>query len=238
MAEEQRQSLGADEQPIDNTLNEPSIGMLYDKEKDQTKVFSQNPDGSIGTVDPTPENESLFFVMDKNIPLNFYKNLKKYHNNPTINIYVVPRRALERMKDALKRYWKNTSRDDVKLYYNYKMRPDGQFECKMKTRGIPIDEMPWDTLNRMGYSFGGLEKVNYLQKLQNYEQTGMHKLKYHDDIINYIGEGKFRLKKSGNRYKVDVKSYARILDEGLFNQKFTDADMKNLEMYGNLGRVL
>ena len=30
MAEEQRQSLGADEQPIDNTLNEPSIGMLYD----------------------------------------------------------------------------------------------------------------------------------------------------------------------------------------------------------------
>ena len=67
----------------------------------------------------------------------------------------------------------------------------------MKTRGIPIDEMPWDTLNRMGYSFGGLEKVNYLQKLQNYEQTGMHKLKYHDDIINYIGEGKFRLKKSG-----------------------------------------
>ena len=42
MAEEQRQSLGADEQPIDNTLNEPSIGMLYDKEKDQTKVFSQN----------------------------------------------------------------------------------------------------------------------------------------------------------------------------------------------------
>ena len=82
MAEEQRQSLGADEQPIDNTLNEPSIGMLYDKEKDQTKVFSQNPDGSIGTVDPTPENESLFFVMDKNIPLNFYKNLQKYHNNP------------------------------------------------------------------------------------------------------------------------------------------------------------
>ena len=61
MAEEQRQSLGADEQPIDNTLNEPSIGMLYDKEKDQTKVFSQNPDGSIGTVDPTPENESLVF---------------------------------------------------------------------------------------------------------------------------------------------------------------------------------
>ena len=66
----------------------------------------------------------------------------------------------------------------------------------------------------------------------------MHKLKYHDDIINYIGEGKIRLKKSGNGYKVDVKSYARILDEGLFNQKFTETDMKNLEMYGNLGRVL
>ena len=104
MAEEQRQSPGAAQQPNDNSLNEPSIGMMYDKEKDQAKVFSQNPDGSIGTVDPTPENESLFFVMDKNIPLNFYKNLKKYHNNPTINIYVVPRRALERMKDALKRY--------------------------------------------------------------------------------------------------------------------------------------
>lgn len=176
--------------------------------------------------------------MDKNIPLNFYKNLQKYHNNPTINVYVLPRRALGRMKDALKRYWKNTTRDDVKLYYNYKIHPDGKFECKMKTRGIPVAEMPWDTLNRMGYSFGGLEKMNYLQKLQNYEQTGMHKLKYHDDIINYIGEGKIRLKKSGNGYKVDVKSYARILDEGLFNQKFTDADMKNLEMYGNLGRVL
>lgn len=66
----------------------------------------------------------------------------------------------------------------------------------------------------------------------------MHKLKYHDDIINYIGEGKIRLKKSGNGYKVDVKSYARILDEGLFDQKFTETDMKNLEMYGNLGRVL
>ena len=238
MAEEQQQSPGAAQQPNDNSLNEPSIGMMYDKEKDQAKVFSQNPDGSIGTVDPTPENESLFFVMDKNIPLNFYKNLKKYHNNPTINIYVLPRRALGRMKDALKRYWKNTTRDDVKLYYNYKIHPDGKFECKMKTRGIPVAEMPWDTLNRMGYSFGGLEKMNYLQKLQNYEQTGMHKLKYHDDIINYIGEGKIRLKKSGNGYKVDVKSYARILDEGLFNQKFTETDMKNLEMYGNLGRVL
>ena len=238
MAEEQQQSPGAAQQPNDNSLNEPSIGMMYDKEKDQAKVFSQNPDGSIGTVDPTPENESLFFVMDKNIPLNFYKNLQKYHNNPTINIYVLPRRALGRMKDALKRYWKNTTRDDVKLYYNYKIHPDGKFECKMKTRGIPVAEMPWDTLNRMGYSFGGLEKMNYLQKLQNYEQTGMHKLKYHDDIINYIGEGKIRLKKSGNGYKVDVKSYARILDEGLFDQKFTETDMKNLEMYGNLGRVL
>mgnify|MGYP007069438019 CR=1 FL=1 len=66
----------------------------------------------------------------------------------------------------------NTTRDDVKLYYNYKIHPDGKFECKMKTRGIPVAEMPWDTLNRMGYSFGGLEKMNYLQKLQNYEQTG------------------------------------------------------------------
>ena len=238
MAEEKQQSPGAEQQPNDNTLNEPSIGLMYDKEKDQAKVFSQNPDGSIGMVDPTPENESLFFVMDKNIPLNFYKNLQKYHNNPTINIYVLPRRALGRMKDALKRYWNRTTSDDVKLYYNYKMNPDGQFECKMKTRGIPINEMPWNTLNRMGYSFGGLEKSNYLQKLQNYDQTGMHKLKYHDDIINYIGEGKIRLKKSGNGYKVDVKSYARILDEGLFNQKFTDTDMRNLEMYGNLGRVL
>ena len=238
MAEEKQQSPGAEQQPNDNALNEPSIGLMYDKEKDQAKVFSQNPDGSIGMVDPTPENESLFFVMDKNIPLNFYKNLQKYHNNPTINIYVLPRRALGRMKDALKRYWNRTTSDDVKLYYNYKMNPDGQFECKMKTRGIPINEMPWNTLNRMGYSFGGLEKSNYLQKLQNYDQTGMHKLKYHDDIINYIGEGKIRLKKSGNGYKVDVKSYARILDEGLFNQKFTDTDMRNLEMYGNLGRVL
>ena len=136
MAEEQQQSPGAAQQPNDNSLNEPSIGMMYDKEKDQAKVFSQNPDGSIGTVDPTPENESLFFVMDKNIPLNFYKNLQKYHNNPTINVYVLPRRALGRMKDALKRYWKNTTRDDVKLYYNYKIHPDGKFECKMKTRGI------------------------------------------------------------------------------------------------------
>ena len=82
MAEEQQQSPGAAQQPNDNSLNEPSIGMMYDKEKDQAKVFSQNPEGSIGTVDPTPENESLFFVMDKNIPLNFYKNLQKYHNNP------------------------------------------------------------------------------------------------------------------------------------------------------------
>ena len=52
MAEEQQQSPGAAQQPNDNSLNEPSIGMMYDKEKDQAKVFSQNPDGSIGTVDP------------------------------------------------------------------------------------------------------------------------------------------------------------------------------------------
>lgn len=51
MAEEQQQSPGAAQQPNDNSLNEPSIGMMYDKEKDQAKVFSQNPDGSIGTVD-------------------------------------------------------------------------------------------------------------------------------------------------------------------------------------------
>ena len=139
MTEEQQQSPGAAQQPNDNSLNEPSIGMMYDKDKDQVKVFSQNPDGSIGTVDPTPENESLFFVMDKNIPLNFYKNLQKYHNNPTINVYVLPRRALGRMKDALKRYWKNTTRDDVKLYYNYKIHPDGKFECKMVVRSCHSD---------------------------------------------------------------------------------------------------
>ena len=71
-----------------------------------------------------------------------------------------------------------------------------------ETRGIPIDEMPWDTLNRMGYSFGGLEKVNYLQKLQNYEQTGMHKLKYHDDIINYIA----KVNSGSKRSETDTKS--------------------------------
>ena len=59
-----------------------------------------------------------------------------------------------------------------------------------------------------------------------------------DSVINYIGEGKFRLKKSGDHYKVDIKSYAHVLDEGLFDQKFNAQDMKNLEMYGNLGRVL
>lgn len=34
--------------------------MMYDKEKDQAKVFSQNPDGSIGTVDPTLKMKACF----------------------------------------------------------------------------------------------------------------------------------------------------------------------------------
>lgn len=238
MAEEQRQSPGADEQPIDDMLREPSIGMMYDKEKDQVKVFSQNPDGSIGTVDPTPENENLFFIMDKNIPLNFYKNLQKYHDNPTINIYVAPRRAFARMKDALKRYWNRTTSDDVKLYYNYKMRPDGQFQCRVQTKGIRDNEMPWDTLARYGLSYGALEKSGNLQRMKNYEPTGMLKLNYYDDIISGLkGDAKLRLSGKGDRVKVDFKFHTNNPDQQIDGVKFTDDDLRNLEKFGNLGRV-
>lgn len=238
MAEEKQQSPGAGEQPLDNVLNEPSVGMVYDKEKDQAKVFSQNPDGSIGMVDPTPENESLFFVMDKNIPLNFYKNLEKYHNNPTINIYVVPRRALGRMKNALKRYWNRTTSDDVKLYYNYKMRPDGQFECKMKTRGIRDNEIPWNTLASYGLNYGALEQSGNLRRMKNYEPTGMLKLNYFDNIISGLkGDAKLRLSGKGDRVKVDFKFHTNTPDKQIDGVNFTDDDLRNLEMYGNLGRV-
>lgn len=238
MAEEKKQSPGADEQPIDDALREPSIGMMYDKEKDQAKVFSQNPDGSIGTVDPTPENESLFFIMDKNIPMNFYKNLKKYHNNPSINIYVLPRRGLDRMKEALKRYWNKTTSDDVKLYYRCKMHPDGRYECQMKSRGIGDTEIPWNMLARYGLSYGALEKTGNLKRMKNYEPTGMLKLNYYDNIISGLkGDAKLRLSGKGENVKVDFKFHTNNPDQQIDGVKFTNDDLLNLEKYGNLGRV-
>lgn len=237
MAENQNQSPGAEEQPIDDTLKEPSIGMVYDKEKDQAKVLTRNPDGSFDTVDPTPENESLFFIMDQRIPANFMKNLQKYYANPNINIFVLPRRGLDRMKDALKRYWKNTKSDDVKLYYNYKLRADGQYECKVKSYGIPVHQMPWDTLSQMGFSYGSAMADGSVDRWRNYQQSGMRKLKYLDNVLSFVGDGKVSIKKKGDVYKADIKTYAHQLDEELFGQKFTKTDMDNLAKYGNLGRV-
>lgn len=239
MAENQSQSPGTQEQYPVNALTEPSIGVAYDKQKDTASVLSQNPDGSIGEVEPTPENENLFFIMDKQIPVNFYKNLQKYHNNPAINIYVLPRRALDRVKEALKRYRHATTSDDVKVLYNYKMRPDGQFECKVKTHGIRDNEMPWDTLARFGLSYGALERTGNLQRLRNYEPTTMLKLAYSDDIIsNMVGDAKLRLKGKGENVKLVLKFSTKNPAKKLFNVPFSEEDLKTLASTGNLGHVL
>lgn len=239
MAENQSQSPGTQEQYPVNALTEPSIGVAYNKQKDTASVLSQNPDGSIGEVEPTPENENLFFIMDKQIPVNFYKNLQKYHNNPAINIYVLPRRALDRAKEALKRYRHATTSDDVKLLYNYKMRPDGQFECKVKTHGIRDNEMPWDTLARFGLSYGALEKTGNLQRLRNYEPTTMLKLAYSDDIIsNMVGDAKLRLKGKGENVKLVLKFSTKNPAKKLFNVPLSEEDLKSLATTGNLGHVL
>ena len=239
MAESQSQTSGTEEQYPDNRLTEPSIGMVYDKGKNQASAFSQNPDGSIGTVDPTQENENMFFVMDHRIPENFYKNLKKYHKNPNINIYVFPRRALGRIKEALSRYWKNTSSDDVKLLYNYKMRPGGHFECKLKSYGIPDCDIPWDTLSRFGLSYGALEKTGNLQRMRNYEPTTMLKLAYSDDVIAHmVGDAKLRLRGKGDNVKLTLKFRTNNPAKELHGVKFTEEDLKNLTQTGNLGRLL
>lgn len=238
MAENQNQSPGADEQPIDDILKEPSVGMVYDKEKDQAKVISRNPDGSLGAVDPTPENEGLFFVMDQRIPENFYKNLQKYHNNPNINIFVLPRRGLDRMKTALNRYWNRTTQNDVKLYCRCKMHPDGRYEYQMKSHGIRDTEIPWDMLARYGLSYGDLERSGNLRKLKNYEPTGMLKLNYYDNIISGLkGDAKLRLSGKGDRIKVDFKFHTNNPDKQIDGVEFTKEDLRNLETFGNLGRV-
>lgn len=238
MAENQNQSPGAEEQPIDDMLREPSVGVIYDKEKDQAKVLSQNPDGSLGAVEPTPENENLFFVMSEKIPENVYKNFQKYYDNPSINIYIVPRRGLDRMKTALKRYWNKTTSDDVKLYYRCKMHPDGRYECQMKSRGIGDTEIPWNMLARYGLSYGALEKTGNLKRMKNYEPTGMLKLNYYDNIISGLkGDAKLRLSGKGEHVKVDFKFHTNNPDQQIDGVKFTNDDLRNLEKYGNLGRV-
>lgn len=237
MAEEKQQSPGADEQRTDNILTEPSISMVYNKEKDQAKIISQNPDGTFGAVDPTPENEPMFFQMRQNIPENLLANFKKYYDNPTVNIYVFPRRILDHMKEAVKRYFNRTPSNAVKLLYNYKMRPDGSFESKMKTYGIRDNEMPWDTLARYGLSYGGMEKSGNLQRMRNYEPTSMLKLNYLDDVMKMSGDAKIRLKGKGDNVKVDMKFHTRTPEKQLFNIPFTEDDMKNLATYGNLGRI-
>lgn len=237
MAENQNQTSEAEEQRPANILTEPSIGMVYDKEQKQSQVFSQNPDGTFKTVEPTPENEDLFFQMKNNIPENFIANLRKYHENPTVNIYVFPRRILDHMKEALKGYWTRTPAKAAKLLYNYKIRPNGDFECKMKTYGIRDNEIPWDTLARYGLSYGMLEKSGNLERLRNYEPTSMLKLNYLDDVLRMAGDAKLRLKGKGDHVKVDLKFSTRTPEKQLFSVPFSDEDMKNLAQTGNLGHV-
>ena len=206
-------------------------------------ISGQDEKGKIKTVEPTEENRAAFLVFKKNDGLlkNFMTNLRRQFNDPThFGVYrIVADRvgeSVESLKDML------AARDmpqNKAALDSIRINPDESPTQKLSA--IDPEKVDWKELECLGVSREKLEANGNLDRLLNWQKTGLISLAVPFGDTTIYTEARLALRTGADgRLSLNIHTLRREpqLDFPYMGHTFSPEEKEQLLSQGNLGKTV
>jgi len=227
---------------MNEKLKDQDVLLVKEKDSNDLKVVKgvNSKSGKLETVSPVSENEQDFMKIDRhgNMLENFMENFFRQFKDPTHFLFFkAPADRVEEVAKNLQEALKNPETPVNKAFLDmHKVEPQVQ-----KEYAINPDFVDWHKFERYGITREALEKSGNLDKLLDYQKTGLMTVAIKFDEETLRTDARFSLRKQDDGTfspAIHLIRHQPELERPYFGVRFTEEDKKALLTTGNLGRVV
>jgi hypothetical protein len=235
---------------MEQNVKDTDVLLVKDKNSNELYAATKNKKGEMIRVKPdNAENPDLIkFDRTGNMLENFFQNFKSQVKEPTqFEFFRVPAEKLIEAFGNLQKAFQNPNTPENKEFIDmHRVNPEepkqSQAQSAEKSYAINPLKVLWDKFKNYGISRETIEKTDNLDKLLNYEKTGLLPLTIKiEGAPTVYTDGRFSLRKQDDGNFTPAAHLIRHkpeLERPYFGVKFTEEDKQKLLKDGNLGRVV
>jgi hypothetical protein len=248
---------------MDEKLKDRDVLLVREKGSNDLKVAEVDKDGKVKQSKPDEGENPDLLKIDKNgnILENFFENFMRQVKDPTrFEFFRVPaekvKEIVRKLQEAFKNPGKSKNKEFINLYRidpedflkkqgreqgQTQSQPQEQMQMSEKNYAVNPNLVQWEKFEKFGITREGLEKSGNLDKLLNYDKTGLTPVVMHFEGETLRSDARFSLKKTEDGSFAPAVHLIRKepeLERPYFGVKFTEEDKRNLLTTGNLGRVV
>lgn len=205
-------------------------------------VSSMDEAGRVKTVEPTEANQTAFMKFKKNdsVLKNFLSNLVKQFKDPThFGVYrLVSDRAVESVAELRNMLAGREEPQNKAMLESIRMNLD-EFAPAQKVPAIDESKVDWKELERLGLSRDRLEQSGDLNKLLNWQKTGLVGISVPFGETSIYTEARIALRQSEDgSLGLAIHSIRKEpqLDFPYMGYRFSEDEKATLLHSGNLGK--
>ena len=206
-------------------------------------ISGQDEKGKIKTVEPTEENRAAFLVFKKNDGLlkNFMTNLRRQFNDPThFGVYRIVADRVGESVESLKSMLAARDVPQNKAALDT-IRVSSEESPAQKLSAIDPEKVDWKELERLGVSREKLEAGENLDRLLNWQKTGLISLAVPFGDTTIYTEARLALRTGADgRLSLNIHTLRREpqLDFPYMGHTFSPEEKEQLLTQGNLGKTI
>ena len=207
-------------------------------------ISGQDEKGKIKTVEPTEENRAAFLVFKKNDGLlkNFMTNLRRQFNDPKrFGLYKVLANGFEEGVASLHAMLQNRESPENKAQLQAARVSFEDDLPAQKLSAIDPEKVDWKELERLGVSREKLEAGGNLDRLLNWQKTGLISLAVPFGDTTIYTEARLALRTGADgRLSLNIHTLRREpqLDFPYMGHTFSPEEKEQLLSQGNLGKTV
>ena len=207
-------------------------------------ISGQDEKGKIKTVEPTEENQAAFLVFKKNDGLlkNFMTNFRRQFNDPKrFGLYKVLANGFEEGMASLHAMLQNRESPENKAQLQAARVSFEDDLPAQKLSAIDPEKVDWKELERLGVSREKLEAGGNLDRLLNWQKTGLISLAVPFGDTTIYTEARLALRTgTDGRLSLNIHTLRREpqLDFSYMGHTFSPEEKEQLLTRGNLGQTV
>ena len=207
-------------------------------------ISGQDEKGKIKTVEPTEEHRAAFLVFKKNDGLlkNFMTNFLRQFNDPKrFGLYKVLSNGFEEGVASLHAMLQNRESPESKAQLQAAQVPFEDNPPAQKQSAIDPGKVDWKELEQLGVSREKLEANGHLNRLLNWQKTGLISLAVPFGDTTIYTEARLALRTEvDGRLGLNIHTLRREpqLDFPYMGHTFSSEEKEELRQTGNLGRTV